>query len=66
MYLEIEEVVTAAQPEDVVRVFGELKDRLEKLKGTRAQQGKKVHKALERTEELFLHLIQVRERMKEK
>ena len=59
-------MVTAVQPENVDQVFLELRDRLEKLKGSRAQLGKKVEKALERTEELFRHLIQVREQMKEK
>lgn len=63
LYLEIEDVVAAARSEDIPEIFRGLRDRLAPLKGARAENAKKVLQALERTEELFQHLIRVRERM---
>jgi hypothetical protein len=63
LYLDIEEVVANARVEDIPNVFQNLRSQLAELKGSRAEQGSKVLQALDRTEELFLHLIQVREQM---
>lgn len=62
-YPAISVFVDIAQPADVESTFAPLKTALADLKGPRAEQGKKVYKALERTSELLLHLIQVREKI---
>lgn len=62
-YPAISIFVDAAQPADVEALFKDLKDGLSALKGPRAEQAKKVSKAIERTEELMSHLLQVREKM---
>lgn len=63
LYPAIETYIEAAQPADVATLFGPIKDGLASLKGPRAEQGKKVAKAIERTEELLSYLIQVREKI---
>jgi hypothetical protein len=63
LYLEIEDVVAGFGAGDVPSIFATLREELATLKGSRAEQGKKVLAALDRTEELFLHLIGVREQL---
>jgi hypothetical protein len=63
LYLEIEDVVSVVAPEDIQNIFKELRERLAALKGSRGESGKKVLSALDRTEELFQHLIKVREQL---
>jgi hypothetical protein len=60
-YPTIATFVDVAQPADVDALYRELRGRLEALKGPRAEQARKVTKAIERTEELMHHLLQVRE-----
>jgi hypothetical protein len=60
MYPEVEALVETANAQSVESRFEDLKASLKGLKGARSEQGKKVKKALERAEELFLHLLEVR------
>lgn len=63
MYPVIESFVERANGEDVSHLFDSVRDALTDLKGPKAEQKKKVEKALERTEELLSHLLQVREKL---
>ncbi|MGA9525091.1 MAG: hypothetical protein WBV82_26765 [Myxococcaceae bacterium] len=63
IYPVLESFVEHASPEEVARLFDGVKDGLGALKGPRAEQAKKVQVALERTEELLSHLMQVREKL---
>jgi hypothetical protein len=62
-YPVIAAFVDVAQTEDVEALFGNVVRGLQELKGQKAEQAKKVSKALERVEELMSHLIQVREKI---
>ncbi len=62
-YPVIEGFVEKATSDDIAALFKELKGPLGALKGTKAEQGKKVGKAIERTEELLSYLLQVREKL---
>lgn len=62
-YPVIEAFVERASAEDVAHLFDGVKQGLGALKGPRAEQAKKVSVALERTEELLSHLLQVREKL---
>lgn len=62
-YPAIATFVDAAQKADIEALFGDLREGLAALKGPKAEQAKKVSKALERTEELMSHLLQVREKI---
>ncbi len=62
-YPAIATFVDAAQKDDVDGLFQALKDGLGTMKGPKADQAKKVSKAIERTEELMSHLLQVREKI---
>lgn len=62
-YPSIEGFIEKAKAADVAEAFKSLKDELAGLKGPRAEQGKKVSKAIERTEELLSYLLQVREKL---
>lgn len=63
-YPAIEGFIETATAEDIQATFKGLGDELADLKGPRAQQGKKIAKAIERTEELLNYLLQVREKIK--
>jgi hypothetical protein len=63
LYPSIESFIEHASSDDVGALFAPLRDGLGTLKGPRAEQGKKVSKAIERTEELLSYLLQVREKI---
>ena len=62
-YPVIEGFVEKATADDIAGMFKDLKGLLGGLKGPKAEQGKKVGKAIERTEELLSYLLQVREKL---
>ncbi len=62
-YPNIEVFIETAGAAEVNALFSSLKEGLDGLKGPRADQGKKVGKAIERTEELLSYLLQVREKL---
>ncbi len=62
-YPVIEGFVEKATSADIAALFKDLKGQLSALKGPKAEQGKKVGKAIERTEELLSYLLQVREKL---
>ncbi len=62
-YPAIATFVDTASAEDVEALFRGLKDGLGSLKGPKVDQAKKISKAIERTEELMSHLLQVREKL---
>jgi hypothetical protein len=62
-YPVIEGFVEKATAADISNLFQDLKTQLEGLKGPKAEQGKKIQKAVERTEELLSYLLQVREKL---
>jgi hypothetical protein len=62
-YPVLEGFVEKATAADIAKTFKDLKDQLAGLKGPKAEQGKKVGKAIERTEELLSYLLQVREKL---
>lgn len=62
-YPVIEGFVEKATAADIAAMFKDLKGELGGLKGPKAEQGKKVGKAIERTEELLSYLLQVREKL---
>ena len=63
-YPHIEAFAEQAIGEDVVTVFGPLKESLSTVKGPRADAAKKAVKGVERTEELLNHLLEVREKLR--
>lgn len=63
-YPHIEAFAEQAGSEDVIGVFGPLKESLQAVKGPRADAAKKAVKGVERTEELLHHLLEVREKIK--
>lgn len=65
LYPAIEAFVEYATADDVVALFGPLKDALTELKGPRAEQAKKVSRAIAATDELLAHLLAVRARLEE-
>ncbi len=62
-YPVIEGFVEKATADGIKATFKDLKDQLAALKGPKAEQAKKVGKAIERTEELLSYLLQVREKL---
>lgn len=62
-YPQIEGYVERASAEEIGLLFGQLREQLGSLKGPRAEQAKKVTKAIGRTEELLLFLLEVREKL---
>jgi hypothetical protein len=62
-YPSIEQFAETASAADVTALFEPIKAGLGALKGPRAEHGKKVGKAIARTEELLSYLLQVRERI---
>ena len=63
LYPAIEGFIERATAEEIAELFSPLKEGLSALKGPRADQAKKVGKAIQKTEELLSHLLQVRERL---
>jgi hypothetical protein len=63
LYPHIEDFIEQAGPGEVHALFAPVKQGLDDLKGPRAEQSKKIRTAIERTEELLIHLIQVREKL---
>lgn len=61
LYPVIESLVEWATKDEINSLFSGIKDGLTTLKGPKAEYAKKVKVALERTEELLLHLVDVRE-----
>lgn len=63
IYPAIESYIEHATAGEVAALFEPLKTGLGELKGPKAEQGKKIAKAIERTEELLSYLLQVREKL---
>jgi hypothetical protein len=63
-YPQIEGFIELSGTDDIDALFGPLKESLAGLKGPRADQAKKVTKAVQRTEELLSHLLEVREKLR--
>ncbi len=63
LYPAIEQFIEHAGAAEVDALFASLKEGLKGLKGPKSEQGKKVQKAVERTEELLQHLLQMREKI---
>jgi len=63
LYPAIEGFIEKATADDIAALFDPLKDGLSGLKGPKAEQAKKVGKAIEKTQELLSHLLQVREKL---
>jgi hypothetical protein len=63
LYPAIEDFILTATEADVAALFASLREGLAGLKGPRADYGKKVSLAVERTEELLRYLLQVREKI---
>jgi len=63
MYPAVEGFIERASPEEIAGLFQSIKQGLDGLKGPKGDQGKKVKAALERTEELLNHLLEVREKL---
>lgn len=62
-YPVIEKFIETATADQIAATFKSLKTDLAGLKGPKAEQSKKVGKAVERTEELLSYLLQVREKL---
>ncbi|MFZ5441671.1 MAG: hypothetical protein ACOZQL_16840 [Myxococcota bacterium] len=62
-YPSIEGFIETATADAIAGAFTDLKEQLGALKGPKAEQAKKVGKAIERTEELLSYLLQVREKL---
>lgn len=62
-YPAIESFIETATAESISATFEGLRAELAGLKGPRAEQGKKVTKAIDRTQELLSYLLQVREKL---
>lgn len=63
LYPAIETFIEKASADQVAGLFTPLKDGLTSLKGPKAEQAKKVTKAIAKVEELLSHLLQVRENL---
>ena len=63
LYPAIEGFIERASADDIANLFDPLKEGLTGLKGPKAEQAKKVGKAIEKTQELLSHLLQVREKL---
>jgi hypothetical protein len=62
-YPAVERFIESASKDDVSQVFASVRDGLAGVKGPKAENGKKVSVAVDRAEELFGFLLEVRERM---
>ena len=63
LYPAIEGFIERATADDIAALFDPLREGLTGLKGPKADQAKKVGKAIEKTQELLSHLLQVREKL---
>ncbi len=63
LYPAIEGFIENATAEEIAELFSPLKEGLSSLKGPRADQAKKVGKAIAKTQELLELLLQVREKL---
>jgi hypothetical protein len=63
-YPHLETFAEQAIGEDVILVFGPLKESLASVKGPRVEAAKKAGRGVERTEELLNHLLEVREKLR--
>jgi hypothetical protein len=63
LYPEVEAFIERATEDDIRLRFDSLKAGLEGLKGARATHAKRVLKALDHVEALFMHLLGVRTRL---
>ena len=63
LYPAIEGFIERATADDIAALFEPLREGLTGLKGPKADQAKKVGKAIEKTQELLSHLLQVREKL---
>lgn len=61
VYPHIEQFIETASAADIDGLFTSIRDGLKAVKGPRADQAKKVDKAIQRAEELLSHLLEVRE-----
>jgi hypothetical protein len=64
-YPAIEGLIEWVTAEELEAFFVPVQEDLEKLKGPKAQQAKKIHAALESTQELLSQLLQIREKLTE-
>lgn len=62
-YPTIEAFIEKANAADISSAFQDLKAQLDGMKGPKAEQAKKIQKAIDRTEELLSYLLQVREKL---
>lgn len=62
-YPNVERFIERATPEAVAGLFGDLHDQLANVKGPKADHARKAEAAVQRAEELFGILIDVRERL---
>lgn len=63
LYPAIEAFIERASAEQVDDLFASIREALATLKGPKAEQAKKVKKAVDATQELLSHLLQVREKL---
>jgi hypothetical protein len=63
LYPDIEGFIESASADQVDALFSPLKEALGTLKGPKAEQAKKIGKAISKTQELLSHLLQVREKL---
>jgi hypothetical protein len=63
-YPHIEAFAEQAGSDDVTQTFAPLKESLAGVKGPRAEAAKKATKGVEATEQLLMHLLEVREKIK--
>jgi hypothetical protein len=63
LYPAIEGLIEKATAEEIEALFAQLKKDVADLKGPKAELGKKVARAVERTQELLSYLLQVREKL---
>ena len=62
-YPAIEAFIEYSKPEEQSALFEPLTKAVSELKGPRVEQGKRAFKAVEHTQALLSHLLQVRERL---
>ena len=63
MYPAIESFIERASADEVGNLFKPIREGLTTLKGPKAEQAKKIQKAIDKAEELLSHLLQVREKL---
>ncbi len=62
-YPNLEQFIEGASADSIATLLNPIREALDGLKGPRAEHGKKAMKAVERTEALLAHLLQVREQI---